>query len=158
DAACALCAGRRRKRWRNEWRLRGVTRPGTAPVQGSALMLSHGAGRGRTVESTMTQLHGADAGSGHTAALPGYESLIAALRRGEEAAFALLLDTYYTSMVRVAMQYVSSHAVAEEVVQETWLEVFRGLERFEARCALKTWIFRILTNVAKTRGQREARS
>jgi RNA polymerase sigma-70 factor (ECF subfamily) len=97
-------------------------------------------------------------GSPHTTALPEDEHLIGALRRGDEAAFAQLLDAYHTSMVRLALQYVSSHAVAEEVVQETWMEVFRGLGRFQERCALKTWIFRILTNVAKTRGQREARS
>jgi RNA polymerase sigma-70 factor (ECF subfamily) len=90
--------------------------------------------------------------------LPEDERLIAALRRGDEAAFAQLLDAYHTSMIRLAMLYVASYAVAEEVVQETWMEVFRGLERFQERCALKTWIFRILTNVAKTRGQREARS
>jgi RNA polymerase sigma-70 factor, ECF subfamily len=113
---------------------------------------------GRTVESRTALLNDPGIGSPHTTALPEDEYLIAALRRGDEAAFAQLLDAYHTSMVRLALQYVSSHAVAEEVVQETWMEVFRGLERFQERCALKTWIFRILTNVAKTRGQREARS
>jgi RNA polymerase sigma-70 factor (ECF subfamily) len=61
-------------------------------------------------------------------------------------------------MLRVAMMYVSSRAVAEEVVQEAWLGVFAGLERFEGRSSLKTWVFRILTNTAKTRGEREGRS
>ena len=61
-------------------------------------------------------------------------------------------------MQRVAMMYVSSRAVAEEVVQEAWLGVFSGLDRFEGRSSLKTWIFRILTNTAKTRGEREGRS
>ena len=84
--------------------------------------------------------------------------LIAALRRGDEAAFAALLDRYHATMVRVATLYVSSQAVAEDVVQETWLEVVRGLARFQERSSLKTWIFSILTNRAKTRGQREGRS
>jgi len=61
-------------------------------------------------------------------------------------------------MLRIALMYVSSRAVAEEVVQETWLAVFTGLERFEGRSTLKTWLFRILTNKAKTRGQREGRT
>jgi RNA polymerase sigma-70 factor (ECF subfamily) len=61
-------------------------------------------------------------------------------------------------MQRVAMMYVSSRAVAEEVVQEAWLGVFAGLHRFEGRSSLKTWVFRILTNTAKTRGEREGRS
>jgi RNA polymerase sigma-70 factor (ECF subfamily) len=61
-------------------------------------------------------------------------------------------------MLRIALLYVSSRAVAEEVVQETWLAVLTGLERFEGRSSLKTWLFRILTNKAKTRGQREART
>jgi RNA polymerase sigma-70 factor, ECF subfamily len=61
-------------------------------------------------------------------------------------------------MLRVAMMYVSTRAVAEEVVQEAWLGVFKGLDRFEGRSSLKTWIFRILTNTAKTRGEREGRS
>ena len=61
-------------------------------------------------------------------------------------------------MLRVAMMYVSSRAVAEEVVQEAWLGVFAGLDRFEGRSSLKTWVFRILTNTAKTRGEREGRS
>lgn len=69
-----------------------------------------------------------------------------------------LVDKYGPSLLRVAMLYVSSRAVAEEVVQETWLAVFSGLERFEGRSSMKTWLFRILTNKAKTRGQRESRT
>ena len=61
-------------------------------------------------------------------------------------------------MLRVASMYVSTRAVAEEVVQETWLGVLSGIGRFEGRSSLKTWIFRILTNRAKTRGEREGRS
>src|SRR5439155_7199800 len=81
-----------------------------------------------------------------------------ARRAGDERAFAELLAKYGPSMLRIALMYVSSQAVAEEVVQETWLAVFTGLERFEGRSTLKTWLFRILTNKAKTRGQREGRT
>jgi RNA polymerase sigma-70 factor (ECF subfamily) len=84
--------------------------------------------------------------------------LVESLRYGDEAAFGALLDGYYSSLVRLALIYVPSRAVAEEVVQETWLGVLQGLPRFEGRSSLKTWIFRILTNRAKTQGQREARS
>jgi len=83
---------------------------------------------------------------------------LARLRAGDEAAFRELLRTYGPSMLRVAMMYVSTRAVAEEVVQEAWLGVFAGLDRFEGRSSLKTWIFRILSNTAKTRGEREGRS
>jgi RNA polymerase sigma-70 factor (ECF subfamily) len=85
-------------------------------------------------------------------------ALLAALRNGDESAFAGLLDRYGSTMLRMAMVYVRSRAVAEEVVQETWLGVLHGLNRFEGRSSLKTWIFRILTNRAKTRGERERRS
>jgi RNA polymerase sigma-70 factor (ECF subfamily) len=84
--------------------------------------------------------------------------LIASLRAGDEAAFGQLVDRYHASLVRIARLYVSSQAVAEEVAQETWLGVLNGLDRFEERSSLKTWIFRILANVAKTRGVREGRS
>ena len=84
--------------------------------------------------------------------------LIAALRAGEESAFMMLVERYQGQLVRVALMYVASHEIAEEVVQETWLGVLKGLERFEGRSSLKTWIFRILTNIAKTRGVREART
>src|SRR3712207_5064105 len=86
------------------------------------------------------------------------QALIAALRNGDEPAFASIIDRYHASMLRLAMLYVPSRAVAEDVVQETWLGVLRGLDRFEARSSLKTWIFRILLNRAKTRGQREGRT
>ena len=69
-----------------------------------------------------------------------------------------LVDKYGPSLLRVAMMYVSSRAVAEEVVADTWLAVYTGLERFEGRSSLKTWLFRILTNKAKTRGVRESRT
>ena len=84
--------------------------------------------------------------------------LLRSLRAGDEQAFMALVDKYGPSLLRVAMLYVSSRAVAEEVVADTWLAVVTGLERFEGRSSLKTWLFRILSNKAKTRGQREARS
>ena len=84
--------------------------------------------------------------------------LVEALRSGSESAFVSLIDQYHTSMLRLAMIFVSSQAVAEEVVQDTWIGVLQGLDRFEGRSSLKTWIFRILTNRAKTRAQREGRS
>jgi RNA polymerase sigma-70 factor, ECF subfamily len=84
--------------------------------------------------------------------------LVERLRAGDEAAFAMLVHDYGGAMLRVAQMYVSSRAVAEDVVQEAWLGVLNGIDRFEGRSSLKTWIFRILTNTAKTRGQREARS
>ena len=88
----------------------------------------------------------------------GEADLIAGLRAGEEAAFAQLVDTYTASLMRVAALYVRDRAVVQEVVQETWLGVLRGIDRFEGRSSLRTWLFRILTNVAKTRAVREART
>ena len=84
--------------------------------------------------------------------------LVAALRAGDEAAFVDLVGRYGPTMLRVARLYVSTRAVAEEVVQEAWLGVLTGIERFEGRSSFKTWLFRILTNTAKTRGEREGRS
>jgi RNA polymerase sigma-70 factor (ECF subfamily) len=86
------------------------------------------------------------------------ERLIARLRAHDETAFMELVEQYNASLLRVALLFVSTRAVAEEVVQETWLGVLAGIERFEGRSSLKTWIFRILTNRAKTRAVREARS
>jgi RNA polymerase sigma-70 factor, ECF subfamily len=84
--------------------------------------------------------------------------LVAALKRGDEAAFMSLVELYGPTLLRVARMYVPSAAVAEEVVQETWIGVLNGIDRFEGRSSLKTWIFRILMNIAKTRGERERRS
>lgn len=84
--------------------------------------------------------------------------LIEALRGGDEQSFASLVRRHYNSMVSVAMNYVSSRAVAEEVVQEAWLGVLNGLDQFEARSSLRTWIFRILINRAKTCSEREGRT
>ena len=84
--------------------------------------------------------------------------LVGSLLDGDESAFAALVDGYSPSMLRVAQVFDSSRAVAEEVVQETWLGVIKGLDRFEGRASLKTWIFRILTNCAKTRAEREGRT
>jgi RNA polymerase sigma-70 factor (ECF subfamily) len=86
------------------------------------------------------------------------DRLIAALRAGDEQAFATLVRRHHASLKRVARAYVSTDAVAEEVVQETWLAVVAGIERFEQRATLKTWLFHILTNKAKTRGVRERRT
>src|SRR5690349_4913783 len=88
----------------------------------------------------------------------GEEVLIARLQAGDEAAFRELVREHHRAMRRVAMSYVQTVAAADEVVQETWLAVIRGLAKFEGRSSLKTWIFRILVNRAQTRGARERRS
>jgi RNA polymerase sigma-70 factor (ECF subfamily) len=85
-------------------------------------------------------------------------TLLQRLRDGDGAAFATLVDGNAASMLRVARMHVSSEAVAQEVVQETWLAVLQGLDRFEERSSLRTWVFSILVNRARTRGERERRS
>jgi len=85
-------------------------------------------------------------------------ALVGLLRAGDETAFMMLVDELGPSMRRVARMYVSTEGVADEVVQEAWLGVLRGLNGFEGRSSLRTWIFRILVNTAKTRGQRESRN
>src|SRR5216684_517868 len=84
--------------------------------------------------------------------------LVEALRRGREEAFLALVRRHQPSMLRVASTFVSSAAVAEEVVQEAWLGVLHGLDGFQGRSSLRSWIFGILTNCARSRGVREARS
>src|SRR5215207_4976338 len=86
------------------------------------------------------------------------EQILVALKRGDESAFCQLVERHQSLMLRVARRYVRSAAVAEDVVQETWLGVLSGLDRFEGRASLKTWIFRILTNRAITRAEREGRA
>ena len=85
-------------------------------------------------------------------------AVVSALRAGDEAVFATLVDRYHGALVRLARVYVGSVEVAEEVAQETWLGVLRGIDGFAGRSSLKTWIFRILVNRAKTRGVREGRT
>jgi RNA polymerase sigma-70 factor (ECF subfamily) len=84
-------------------------------------------------------------------------ALIAALRDGDEAAFARLVDEHTPSMLRVARGYVPSHEIAEEVVQETWIALLKGIDSFEGRSSLRTWLFAVMINIAKARGVRERR-
>jgi RNA polymerase sigma-70 factor (ECF subfamily) len=91
-------------------------------------------------------------------AAPAEAQVLEALRAGDEDAFRALVREYTPSLVRVARIYVSTQAAAEEVAQETWLGVLNGLPRFEGRSSLRTWIFRILTNIAKTRAKRDGRT
>ncbi len=86
------------------------------------------------------------------------DELAQRLRSGDESAFAELVDAYHPSLVRVAMGFVRSRAVAEEVAQDTWVAVLRGIDRFEGRSSLKTWIFTILANRARSTGVREQRT
>ena len=85
-------------------------------------------------------------------------ALLAALRCGDEDAFSALVDAYGAAMHRVALTFVRSSAVADEVVQEAWLGALRGLDRFEGRSALRTWLLRIVANIARTHAVREARA
>lgn len=93
---------------------------------------------------------------------PGFRTdereLIDALRRRDQAAFEQLVDRYTTALLRLARTFVDTQAVAEEVVQETWLGVLQGIDHFEARSSFKTWLFRILVNRARTRREREGRT
>ncbi len=84
--------------------------------------------------------------------------LVERLRAGDEDAFMMLVEQHQAMMLRIARMYVSSQAVAEEVVQDAWLGILQGLDKFEGRSSLRTWMYRILANIAKTRGQREGRS
>lgn len=84
--------------------------------------------------------------------------LLFRLRAGDEQAFVGLVERYHEPMLRLAVSFVPSRAVAEEVVQDTWLAVLRGLDGFEGRSSLRTWVFRILVNQARTTGTREQRS
>ncbi len=86
------------------------------------------------------------------------DDVVARLRAGDEDAFRELLDRYDAPLRRVARTYVATDTAADEVVQDTWLGVLRGIDRFEQRSSLKTWIFRILMNIARTRGTRDKRS
>lgn len=85
-------------------------------------------------------------------------ALLELLRQRDEAAFTQLVEQYHSSLIRLASIYTQNTSVAEEVAQDTWLAVLHGLDGFEARSSLKTWIFTILTNKAKTRSQRENRT
>jgi len=98
------------------------------------------------------------AGGPDDAATDEDEPLLLALRRRDEQAFTTLVERYHARLVRLATLFVANPAVAEEVAQETWIGVLRGIDRFAGRSSLRTWLFRILINQAQRRGQREARS
>ena len=89
---------------------------------------------------------------------PDDVALVDALRQRDERAFALLVGRYHAALLRLALMYVATKEQAEDVVAETWLGVLNGIDKFEGRSSLKTWIFRILVNRAKTKGVRERRS
>jgi RNA polymerase sigma-70 factor (ECF subfamily) len=116
-------------------------------------------GAGRAAEVTARPARARQDENGGT--LPAMEAdtlLLRRLRGGDEQAFTDLVERYHSSMLRLALSFVSSRAVAEEVVQDTWLAMLRGLDRFEERSSLRTWLFTILVNRARTTGVREARS
>ena len=89
---------------------------------------------------------------------PDEATLVEALLRGDERAFEWLVQQHHTTLVRLALRYVRDPAIAEEVAQETWLHVLRGLPRFQLRSSLKTWMAQILMNRARTRARRDRRS
>jgi RNA polymerase sigma-70 factor (ECF subfamily) len=86
------------------------------------------------------------------------DAIVAGVRSGDEAVFAQLLNDWSRSMLLLARTFVSTEASAEEVVQDTWLAVIRGIDGFEGRSSLRTWVYRILVNTAKRRGVRESRT
>src|ERR1700732_2172916 len=95
--------------------------------------------------------------SGPSASI-GDDELLGSLRAGDEEAFVTLVGRHHHSMLRIARSFVPSSAVAEEVVQDTWMAVVRGIGNFEGRSSLKSWLVGILVNRARTTGAREHRS
>jgi RNA polymerase sigma-70 factor, ECF subfamily len=89
---------------------------------------------------------------------PQEEQIVAALKQGDDSAFAWLVGQHHAMLVRLALRYVPDLATAEDIAQETWLHVLRGLARFEFRSSLTTWIVSILKNRARTRATREHRT
>lgn len=85
-------------------------------------------------------------------------AIVERLRAGDETAFMMLVEQHQAAMLRIARMYCSSRAVAEEAVQEAWLGIVKGLDRFEGRSSLRTWMYRIVANIAKTRARTEGRS
>jgi RNA polymerase sigma-70 factor, ECF subfamily len=86
------------------------------------------------------------------------DAVVGSLRRGDERAYAKLIDQYHVPMLHIALNHVRSRDEAEEVIQDTWLAVISGIDRFEERSSFKTWLFRILMNRARTRATRESRT
>ncbi len=113
---------------------------------------------GETPDKLAMQRSSRGADLSGAAASPDDLRLVEALRSGDEAAFLLLIERYHMPLLHLAMLYAPERALAEEVVQETWIAVLQGIHRFEGRSSLKTWMFRILMNRAKTHAQREGRS
>ncbi len=95
---------------------------------------------------------------GFSDTFPNDDSLVAALRQGDERAFEWLLGTYDSTLRRIARCYVPTDALADDVVQDTWMGLIRGIDGFEQRSSLKTWLYRILLNIARTKGVREKRT
>jgi RNA polymerase sigma-70 factor, ECF subfamily len=93
-----------------------------------------------------------------TTATTDETALVAALQARDEAAFVALVNEHGAAMRRFALTFVRTSGVADEVVQEAWIGVLQGIERFEGRSSLKTWLFQIVANKAKTRAAKEARS
>jgi RNA polymerase sigma-70 factor (ECF subfamily) len=89
---------------------------------------------------------------------PQETDLLMRLRAGDERAFEALVERHHAVMLAVARTYVRTHAAAEEVVQDAWLGVLKGLDRFEGRSSLRTWIVSIVVNTARTRAVRDART
>jgi RNA polymerase sigma-70 factor (ECF subfamily) len=85
-------------------------------------------------------------------------AVVSALRAGDDAVFTALIDRYHTSFVRVAASIVHDRMAAEDVAQDTWLAVLRGIEGFEHRSSLRTWLYRILVNIAHTRARKDRRT
>ncbi|RLB53323.1 MAG: RNA polymerase sigma factor, partial [Deltaproteobacteria bacterium] len=109
---------------------------------------------------TESPKQGGDTGSSAAEAAPANaedQALIQKLRQGDEQAFAALVARHHGPLLRLAQAYVPDRATAEGVVQDAWVGVLKGLNRFEGRSSLKTWIFRIVVNRAKTRGVRDKR-
>jgi RNA polymerase sigma-70 factor, ECF subfamily len=93
-----------------------------------------------------------------TAALPPDDVVVSRLRAGDERMFAALVDAWSPGMLRAARAFVPDRHTAEDVVQEAWLGILRGIGSFQARSSLRTWAYRIVVNIAKTRGARDART